>query len=422
MSVSDNLSGITAAGIVAEYNPFHNGHAYQIQEVRRRSRAGFVAVVMSGDFVQRGAPALLDKYARAKMALLGGADLVLELPCAASCGSAARFAQEAVRILDGLRIVRELWFGSEAGDIRPLLAISRILAAEPEDFRERLQKYLREGKSYPLARHLALEEFLAGDGRDLSASCLKSPNNLLGIEYCAALERLNSSIRPRTLKRIGSGYHETGLAGCFGSASGIRRAVTAGRPAELERQMPPAVYAAFSEALQKEGFLEADDFSLLLKCRLLESQAESLLPFLPEDTARRAAALRNRFLSFTQFAELVKTRDRTRSSIDRSFLHLLLGIPSGAGTPSGAAFSASLPCRTLTDAGIVRVLGFRRRAVPLLSSVKRAGGLSMETRPAALPAEEYGTDLFASNFYEAVRSQKMAQPFREERTRQPVIL
>ena len=111
--------------IIAEYNPFHNGHAYQIREIRRRSGADFVVAVMSGDFVQRGTPALLDKYARTRMALLGGADLVLELPCAAACGSAARFAGEAVRILDGLGVVQELWFGSEAGKLEPLAALGR---------------------------------------------------------------------------------------------------------------------------------------------------------------------------------------------------------------------------------------------------------------------------------------------------------
>ena len=260
MAPVDLFQHCKTVGIIAEYNPFHNGHAYQIREVRKQSGADYIIIVMSGDFVQRGRPALLDKYARARLALLGGADLVLELPCAAASGSAARFAQEAVRILDRLGVVQELWFGSEAGELAPLLEAAAVLAEEPPHFRNALRQSLRQGNSYPLARQKALEACSA-DGEKLAApELLCLPNNILGIEYCTALKRLRSSVLPRTLKRVGSGYHDRQASGSFASASALRLAVKTGNPEEAERQMPPEVFSAFSRLLSREGWLELNDF------------------------------------------------------------------------------------------------------------------------------------------------------------------
>lgn len=411
------------AGIIAEYNPFHNGHAYQIQEVRRRSGADFILVIMSGDFVQRGAPALLDKYVRTRMALQGGADLVLELPCAAASGSAARFAGEAVRILDRLQVVQELWFGSEAGVAAPLMELAEILAQESSAYCRTLHFFLKQGRSYPLARQEALKTCLAGSPFDGELEqLLNAPNNILGIEYCLALKQLGSSILPRTLKRAGSSYHETKLEDLFSSASAIRQAVKQGVLENLQRQMPLDVYETFSQAEKNEGFLEEDDFSLLLQCRLLTCGTEDLFPYMPESTARRIVNLRNQFRSFSQFSDLLKTRERTRSSINRYLLHALLDIPSNTRNHQDSSFSGALSCPTLTDGGMARILGFRRQAASLLTAVKQAGGLSLEARPGALPPELYARDLRASNLYEAVRAQKTGQVFREERTRQPVVL
>lgn len=205
-------------GIIAEYNPFHRGHEYQIRYVRETLGADYVIVAMSGDFVQRGAPALMEKYLRAEMALLGGADLVLELPIQVSTASAEGFAAGGVSLLDGLGCVDELCFGSECGDTEILMETARILVAEPPVYRDFLQKNLRDGMSFPLARSRALTSYVAksaisdvssGDGHfifpEQMDSILSSPNNILGIEYCKALLRQNSSIRPHALLRKGSG-------------------------------------------------------------------------------------------------------------------------------------------------------------------------------------------------------------------------
>ena len=230
--------------IIAEYNPLHQGHAYQLREVRRRSGCDFLIVVMSGDYVQRGVPAILDKFTRAEMAVRCGADLVLQLPLAASCGSAERFAEGAVCLLNALDVVDELWFGSECGRIEPFLSCAELLAEEPPMFSTALQTNLKKGLSFPAAREAALGEMLSGwNTKDLlkedpaDSACatpamdgtlsdlhalLSLPNNVLGLSYCIQLIKTGSRIRPRTLQRLGADYHDLNTQAVYPSASAIR--------------------------------------------------------------------------------------------------------------------------------------------------------------------------------------------------------
>ena len=173
------MAGIT--GIIAEYNPFHNGHAYQIEQARLLTGCDFLVVVMSGDYVQRGAPAVFDKYTRARMALACGADLVLELPVACSCASAEFFASGAVSLLDGLGCVDFLCFGSESGNLQSLMEPARILAKESPVFQEALRRGLSLGLSFPAARKEAFRACAS------NPDILDLPNNILGIEYLKAL-------------------------------------------------------------------------------------------------------------------------------------------------------------------------------------------------------------------------------------------
>ena len=159
------------AGIIAEYNPFHTGHAYHIQKTRELTGADYIVVVMSGDFVQRGAPALYSKHLRTRMALLGGADLVFELPATHACESAEFFAQSAVGLLDGLGCVDVLSFGSESGDIEPFLQLGAFLATETPEYQNLLKEYLKKGESFPKARSLALQELLSDTDTDTGTFC-----------------------------------------------------------------------------------------------------------------------------------------------------------------------------------------------------------------------------------------------------------
>ena len=208
------------AAVIAEYNPFHNGHAYQLHEIRRQTGADFILVMMSGDFVQRGAPACIDKYARCRMALNAGADMVCELPIYGALGSAEIFAESAVSLLNHLGCIDYLCFGAET--IAPSLfdAIIPILSDEPEEYKSLLQTGLKNGMNFPAARSQALCSLL-GDAR--CCGILNQPNNILAIEYMKALYKSKSRIRPFPIKRSGAGYHSTDITAGFSSATAIRR-------------------------------------------------------------------------------------------------------------------------------------------------------------------------------------------------------
>ena len=220
---TDAEDPMKVVGIVAEYNPFHYGHLYHLQSSRSLTEADCVVVVMSGNYTQRGEPAVVSKWARAEMALLSGADLVIELPVAYAMGSAEYFAYGAVRLLDSLGVVDAMCFGSESGDIEDLQAIASILADEPEEYKDLLKNHLSDGHSFPSARQKALSGYLRGrHGKADLTRLLKSSNNILGIEYLKALLRLDSKIKPVTISRIGSDYNSTELSGKFSSATSIR--------------------------------------------------------------------------------------------------------------------------------------------------------------------------------------------------------
>jgi predicted nucleotidyltransferase len=202
---------VKVAGIIAEYNPMHSGHIYHLQQTKDICKADFVVAVMSGNFTQRGEPAIYDKWLRAAAAVKNGVDLVLELPFAYACNSAAYFGTGAVNILDGLGCVTHLCFGSETGQIQPLLELATFLADEPNNYKDALKRSLDKGLSFPTARESALTETYG------KADALKLPNNILGIEYLKALIQLKSKIEPVTIIRKGQGHHE--------SASEIRKTI-----------------------------------------------------------------------------------------------------------------------------------------------------------------------------------------------------
>lgn len=257
------------AAIVAEYNPFHNGHLYQIQKAKQITDADYMIVVMSGNFTQRGTPALIDKYSRAKMALMGGADLVLELPVCYATGSAEYFASGAIALLNQLGCVDSICFGSECGDIVPLKKIAGARAHESDEYQKLLKTHLKCGCTYPVARNTALAETL--DGFIPFDMILGYPNNILGIEYIKAIIRQNSTIEPFTNLRIGSDYHSYRLADTFSSAISIRQSLATQDNLEMVRpQLPGAVYDIMKEDFHKTFPVFASDFSSMLNFKLIQ--------------------------------------------------------------------------------------------------------------------------------------------------------
>lgn len=403
--LNERILPMNITGIIAEYNPFHNGHAYQLKKARELTGADYLIVVMSGDFVQRGTPAILEKHLRARAALENGADLVLELPVRYSTASAMDFASGAVKILDALNCVTHLCFGSESGTLTPLTAAAELLECEPPEYREALQSALREGLSYPLARQKAFESVL--NSPEQYGTLLKAPNNILGIEYLRALLRLNSTIHPITIERTSDNYHQKHLEDRFASATAVRTALLNGRPENTAEYVPPQMQNMLETAVRQNALLTEDDFSLVLRYQLQLSSPDDLAEYLdvPRSLANRIFRLRNEFTGFRQFADLLKTKELTRTRINRSLLHILLRLKA---TPQPLSH--------------IRILGFRKEASPLLTCLKKNSDLLPVTRLTALPEASIAEDLFASSLYHAALACRTGIPQPEERTIPVVII
>lgn len=402
------------AGIIAEYNPFHTGHAYHIQKTRELTGADYIVVVLSGDFVQRGAPALYSKHLRTRMALLGGADLVFELPSTHSCESAEFFAQNAVRLLDALGCVDVLSFGSESGTIEPFLKLGSFLSAETPEYRNLLKEYLKRGESFPKARSLTLQELLSDAD---TGTFLQTPNNILGVEYCKALCRQNSPIQPLTVKREGNGYHDDSLNGMFPSASAIRALWKSANckmsDTAVSSCFPPAISELLSQTFTCPQFLDEEDFSPYLRWLLFSSDKAQLTSYqdVTPDFVQRLFHTRGSYESWGQYAALLKTRELTYSRICRMLMHCLLQI-------------SHVPVLSYA-----RLLGFRRQAAPVLSELKKHSSIPVITKAAdaaSLLSDEtaavFSKNVEISNLYEAVWCEKYHTPFVHEYRKPLVIL
>ena len=433
------------AGIIAEYNPFHKGHEYQIRYTKEKLKADYVIVAMSGDYVQRGTPALISKHVRAEMALRCGADLVLEMPVSISTASAEAFAMGGVSLLDSLGVVDMLCFGSESGEISALRELAEILVEEPEEYKKLLKSFLSEGLTFPAARSQALTEYFknprnfSGDDFDgvltpllnEVTQILNTPNNILGIEYCKALLRLNSQIRPVTIRREGMGYHETTVpdehsavtspdlqspTDFFASATAIRNLILQDSPDPdaLASQIPGQAFPVFQKAVNSGEFLTENSLDSILSYCLMKENVKSLSSYMDvsEDLARRIINQQNLLLSFSQSVSVLKTRELTQTRIQRALLHIILNIHTAP---------AQIP--------FARVLGFRRESSELLSQIKQHSRIPLITKLAdaqnLLDSEGnqiLSETVFSSNLYEKLLCLKTGRKFCHESQKQLIII
>lgn len=347
------MSGI---GIIAEYNPFHNGHAYQLAEAKRLSNADHIIVVMSGSFVQRGEPACTDKFTRSKWALRGGADLVIELPDVLSLACAERFSYGGVRLLSATGLVNGLCFGSERGDIDMLSS-----AASVNFSGETLKNALSAGLPYPTA----VSEQLRSLGVELNAN---APNDTLGIEYIRAVKRLAPTMRIFAVKRKGSGYNDTETGGCFASASRIRRAIAEGQVNSVRISMPEFVCETIEKQLS-DGRFPASESSLsdavLFALRTLGSDGVSKLADVSEGLENVFARFCASSSNYAELLSCVKTKRYTMNRLKRICMNALLGTTSELQT-----IAATQP-----EALYLRVLGVRREKMHLLSELAKNASL-----------------------------------------------
>lgn len=378
---------MNVVGIIAEYNPFHKGHAYQIQKAKEQCGAEFAVVVMNGDFVQRGEPAIFDKYTRTKEALWGGADLIFELPVRFGLSSAGDFAMGGILALNALPFVTHLCFGTETGDLTPLLQAATFLCDEPDSYRTRVKHFVKQGILYPKARSLALA---AESG--LPTETWDSPNNILGLEYCAALQKLHSKIKPFTIRREGQGYHDndTPALSDFPSATFLRKQIR--------------------KAGEKEN-LSLSDFSSLIGYSLLTAKDLCRIKDITPDLSDRIRNELPKYREINEFVKTIKNPSLTTGRIKRSFFQCLFDIEKE---------EPVMP--------YLRVLGMKKEASSLLSQKENASCQILTKLAFDVPKMDdtakklFAKDLLASDLYRQVFCHKYNQTLPNEYQHSPIVL
>ena len=403
-------------GIIAEYNPFHNGHLYQIRKAKEITGADYIIVVMSGNHMQRGTPALIDKYSRAKMALSGGDDMVIELPTCYATASAEYFAMGAISILNQLGCVDSVCFGSESGDITMLSKIAHALVDESEDFVQSLKTKLKNGDTYPVARNAALAETI--NGFTTFDTILGFPNNILGIEYIKAIIRQNSSIKPYTNTRIGSDYHSYKLAENFSSAISIRQSLSLQDNLDMiQSQIPALAFDLMKEDFHKTFPVYASDFSSMIKFKLLKERGQGFTQYFDVTQAISDKLEKEMFSmqSFDDFCDILKSKDITYARISRCLSHILLDIKAEdvqLFKENGITFYA-------------RVLGFNSKADALTKTLKSHTSIPLITKTTTASSQlypigqrQFEQDIQASHIYECIAGTKYHAGMRDEYRRQ----
>jgi len=351
---------MNAVGLITEYNPFHNGHLHHLRESLRLAGAEISVAVMSGHFLQRGEAALADKWLRARTALAAGVDLVVEIPFPFACNSAPHFASGALRLLDALG-ASSLCFGSEAGELAPLQEAAGHLERDKERIEAQIRRRLCLGESYPAARAGVLATEGLGEG---AVAALRSPNNILGIEYLRAIAANGSNIRPLAIPRIGSGYHEQRESEGIASATGIRARIAEGRP--WEHLLPRQGATLLAQALERGLGAQKERFFSALMGRLLPGE-EALCGLYQADggSLRRLCNAALEAVSVDDLVERAAQKQLTRTRIRRMLVYALLGVKSEMG--------GYLECGPL----YLRLLGASKRGEAYLGKRRDSLGLPL---------------------------------------------
>ncbi len=346
-------------GIVSEYNPFHNGHVHHLQISKQLTKTDFTVAVMSGNFVQRGDTALVDKWTRAEMALKSGIDLVIELPTVYALSSAENFADGAVKILNSLGVVDFISFGSEIGEITPILEVANVLYKEPKEFSSLITAQLRSGLSYPKAREIALSQFFGSSQK--YSSIVSNPNNILGVEYLKSLKKHRSHIRPLTVKRDYADYNSTQEKNGIASATAIRTMIK--NKKNVHKVIPYESYELLEKCI-KEGkivpSLAVFEKEIIYTLRKMSLSEIADLPDVSEGLENKIKLAANNFNTLKELIENIKSKRYTQSRIQRILLYALLNISKKDINQSKRATP------------YIRVLGFNKHGKRIISAIAAA--------------------------------------------------
>ena len=345
-------------GIVAEYNPFHNGHFYHMQESKKITEADSCICVISGNFTQRGEPSIVNKWAKTYMALCCGADLVIELPTIYSISSAENFASGAIKILDSLKIITDISFGAECNDLATLNNIANVFYSEPANYKTILNHELKRGLSYPMARENAVLMYLNDIKR--YANVLSNSNNILAIEYLKALKQQKSMIQPNIVPRKNVYYNDQKIVDDFASATAIRKLMLNREYAEVRKVVPRSTYQIIGEEYKKNHIIlsiKKYEKEIIYALRVMPIEEIQNLPDVNEGlefAIKKAASETN---DIEELIEKVKSKRYTQTRIQRILVYVLLGI-----TKKDMEDSKKM-------VPYVRVLGFNSRGKILISEI-----------------------------------------------------
>lgn len=347
-------------GIIAEYNPFHNGHMYHLQKAKEQSGAQYCICVMSGNFVQRGNTSIVNKWKKAEMALLNGVDLVIELPTIYSVASAEGFSLGAIKLLNNLKIVDAISFGTETSDFAALNNISSIVNEEPMKYKSILNSELKKGLSFPKARENALMLYLNDNKR--YDNILNTPNNILAIEYLKALKKIKSTIQPIPVKREKVYYNDNVIVDEFASATAIRKLLKNEEFSEIRKVVPKSTYQILKKETELGNVvldLSRYEKEIIYNLRRMTVSEIAELPDVNEGLEHSLKNAANYSNDITNLINIVKTKRYTVTRIQRILICALLGI-------------------TKRDVGMakktepyMRVLGFNEKGKELISRINK---------------------------------------------------
>ena len=400
------------AVVIAEFNPFHAGHAGILRKARQKTEADFVIVIMSGDFCQRGEPCIVEKFTRTKMALANGADLVLELPSYYSLGSAEFFAGGAVHLMNALQVCDSLVFGSECGDIEKLKMLARILYDEPPAFKLQLQAHIKEGDDFPTARTKALAHCLPESVRE-DAALINAPNNLLGVEYIKMMLRTKADYEIVTAPRT---------AGV--SSTEVRELMRNTHQRLRKSLMPESCAMLLRDYSANTGYRYGEFqavFEGLRHVLALENAAGvSAMADVGGDLARRIYKEMYGSRSMDELLDRLHTKDMTLARVRRALMHIYLAMPQ-----------ARLKGFMSKGTTVARALGFKKSASPLMNRIKTEAKVPLITKLSQASRQLSGDDLAkellmedirASLIYDQLFLQPQSYPIKTEFEKQIVVV
>lgn len=381
-------------GIITEYNPFHNGHLYHLNSAKEVTNCDGIICIMSGNFVQRGEPALIDKWKRAEMALLNGVDLVIELPTFYALSSAEFFASGAIKILNSIGVVNNIFFGSESGNIELLHKIAKLLTFESDILKDSIKENLKTGVTYAKARELSLINIL---NEDSLAEVLSNSNNILGIEYIKALLKINSTIIPLTMKREGSNYNDKELSTIFSSATSIRKNLKNGKDlSSLNPYMPKESLNILNNLIKSNyPFVFEEEIYHYVKYKLLTNCVNFNNLFDAKE------GLDNKFLKEIYFSSSyedlifrVKSKRYTYTKISRLITQIFLSLDN---------YSAN---ELIKDTNLyARVLAFNNTGKLILKEMKKNSTIPIITKvPKNIDNPLLSLDIQATKAYSILNS------------------